>query len=38
MIRHPEFSYGKKGWQIGSGPTEAMCKTTTPSLKRCGLR
>ena len=28
----------KKGWRIGSGPTEAMCKTTTVRLKRCGMR
>ncbi len=38
MIRYPEFSPRKKGWQIGSGPTEAMCKTTTARLKRCGMR
>ena len=28
----------KKGWQIGSGPTEAMCKTTTKRLKGSGMR
>ena len=38
MIRYPEFSPRKKGWQIGSGPTEAMCKTTTARLKRSGMR
>src|SRR3989304_1226881 len=38
MIRYPEFSPRKKGWQIGSGPTEAMCKTTTARLKRFGMR
>jgi hypothetical protein len=27
-----------KGWQIGSGPTEAMCKTTTKRLKGSGMR
>jgi len=36
MIRYPEFL--AKGWQIGSGPTEAMCKTTTARLKRSGMR
>jgi predicted nucleic acid-binding protein len=36
MIRYPEFL--QKGWQIGSGPTEAMCKTNTARLKRCGMR
>jgi hypothetical protein len=34
--RYPEFL--QKGWQIGCGPTEAMCKTTTARLKRCGMR
>jgi hypothetical protein len=28
----------QQGWQIGSGPTEAICKTTTARLKRCGMR
>lgn len=28
----------EKGWQIGSGPTEAMCKTTTKRLKGSGMR
>ena len=27
-----------RGWQIGSGPTEAMCKTTTARLKGSGMR
>ena len=36
MIRYPEFQ--AKGWQIGSGPTEAMCKTTTLRLKGSGMR
>lgn len=26
------------GWDIGSGPTEAMCKTLTLRLKRCGMK
>jgi len=34
--RCPEFL--QKGWQIGSGPTEAMCKTTRASLKRRSMR
>jgi hypothetical protein len=36
MICYPEFQ--AKGWQIGSGPTEAMCKTTTARLKGSGMR
>lgn len=36
MIRYPEFL--AKGWQIGSGPTEAMCKATTLRLKGVGMR
>jgi hypothetical protein len=36
MIRYPEFQ--TKGWQIGSGPTEATCKTLTARLKGSGLR
>jgi hypothetical protein len=36
MIRYPEFQ--AKGWQIGSGPTEAMCKTTTARIKGSGMR
>ena len=35
-ICYPEFL--AKGWQIGSGPTEAMCKTTTARLKGSGMR
>ena len=34
MIQYPEFI--EKGWQIGSGPTEATCKTLTARLKRSG--
>ena len=36
MIRYPEFI--AKGWQIGSGPTEATCKTLTERLKGPGMR
>ena len=36
MIRYPEFQ--ARGWQIGSGPTEALCKTTTARLKGSGMR
>jgi hypothetical protein len=36
MIRYPEFV--AKGWQIGSGPTEATCKTLTARLKGSGMR
>ncbi|MBY0524508.1 MAG: hypothetical protein K2R98_13980 [Gemmataceae bacterium] len=36
MIRYPEFE--KSGWQIGSGPTEATCKTLTARLKGSGMR
>lgn len=36
MIRYPEFA--ARGWQIGSGPTEARCKTATSRLKRSGQR
>jgi hypothetical protein len=36
MIRYPEFQ--EKGWQIGSGPTEATCKTLTARLKGSGMR
>jgi hypothetical protein len=31
MICYPEFR--AKGWQIGSGPTEAQCKLTVGRLK-----
>ena len=36
MINYPEFT--ANGWQIGSGPTEARCKTSTARLKRSGAR
>jgi hypothetical protein len=36
MINYPEFR--AKGWQIGSGPTESRCKTTTSRLKGRGRR
>ena len=36
MIRYLEFA--KKGWQIGSGPTESCCKTLTQRLKGSGMR
>ena len=36
MIRYPEFR--QRGWQIGSGPTEAQCKSTTQRLKGRGRR
>jgi hypothetical protein len=36
MILYPEFA--EKGWQIGSGPTEATCKTLTARLKGSGMR
>ena len=36
MILYPEFA--AKGWQIGSGPTEATCKTLTARLKGSGMR
>jgi hypothetical protein len=36
MIRYPEFI--EKSWQIGSGPTEATCKTLTARLKGSGMR
>jgi hypothetical protein len=36
MIRYPEVQ--ATGWQIGSGPTEASCKTMTSRLKRSGMR
>ncbi len=36
MISYPEFV--ENGWQIGSGPTEARCKTSTSRLKRSGQR
>jgi hypothetical protein len=36
MILYPEFA--AQGWQIGSGPTEATCKTLTARLKGSGMR
>jgi hypothetical protein len=36
MILYPEFT--AQGWQIGSGPTEATCKTLTARLKGSGMR
>lgn len=36
MILYPQFA--AKGWQIGSGPTEATCKTLTARLKGSGMR
>jgi hypothetical protein len=36
MIRYPEFR--ERGWQIGSGPTEAQCKSATNRLKGHGRR
>jgi hypothetical protein len=36
MIRYPQFI--EKGWQIGSGPTESMCKAVAHRLKSNGMR
>lgn len=36
MIQHPQFQ--AHGWQIGSGPTESRCNTTTHRLKGRGRR
>jgi hypothetical protein len=36
MINYPEFQ--NRGWQIGSGPTESRCKTSTHRLKGRGRR
>ena len=36
MIQYPRFL--DRGWQIGSGPTEALCKTTTARIKGSGMR
>jgi hypothetical protein len=36
MINDPEFQ--RRGWQIGSGPTESRCKTSTFRLKGRGRR
>ena len=36
MIQYPEFT--RQNWQIGSGPTESRCKTSTSRLKGRGRR
>jgi hypothetical protein len=36
MIKYPQFL--EKGRQIGSGPTESMCKATTLRIKGVGMR
>ena len=36
MLDYPAFR--AKGWDIGSGVTEAFCKTLTARLKGCGMR
>jgi hypothetical protein len=36
MLDYPKFR--AKGWDIGSGPTEASCKTLTARLKGPGMR
>ena len=36
MLDYPSFR--AKGWDIGSGPTEAFCKTLTARLKGPGMR
>ncbi len=36
LIHYPEFR--AKGWQIGSGPTESQCGTTTHRIKGKGRR
>jgi len=36
MLDYPGFR--AKGWDIGSGPTEAFCKTLTARLKGSGMR
>jgi hypothetical protein len=36
MLRYPEFVAA--GYEIGSGPTEAFCKTLTSRLKGSGMR
>lgn len=36
MILYPKFQ--ELGRQIGSGPTESMCKATTQRLKGRGMR
>lgn len=36
MIRYPEFL--KRGWQIGSGPTESQCRLVPDRIKGVGMR
>lgn len=36
MLAYPEFE--RAGWNIGSGPIEAMCKATTRRIKGPGMR
>lgn len=36
MIAYADFE--RRGWQIGSGPIEAMCHATTQRLKGAGMR
>jgi hypothetical protein len=36
MLDYP--TYRSKGWDIGSGVTEAFCKTLTARVKGCGMR
>jgi hypothetical protein len=36
MIRYPEFI--RKGWQIGSGPTESQCRLVPDRVKGSGMR
>jgi hypothetical protein len=36
MIQYPKFQ--EMGRQIGSGPTESMCKATTQRIKGVGMR
>jgi hypothetical protein len=38
-MRRPAYRTAlANGWDIGSGPTEAMCKTLTLRLKRPGMK
>ena len=36
MVAYPEAL--ARGWDIGSGPTEAACKNLTLRLKRTGMK
>jgi hypothetical protein len=36
MIAYDQFE--RRGWHIGSGPIEAMCKATTRRIKGSGMR